>query len=168
MPRYLIIRYEGHPFLVRLSKVIQTLLEGGWQCDVLIPEGAIGSTNVGKEMGRDLAREVSLHFFPVATTGRDRLGRGPAWIAVFGNRAFERQLTQLLRAQHYDAILVKDTPCLEAVFRCIEALPGVHPRVFCDMYENMSEQIYDFFIRYGNWQSRLRARALGLIRHIRR
>jgi glycosyltransferase involved in cell wall biosynthesis len=35
------------------------------------------------------------------------------------------------------------------------------------MYENMSEQVYDFFIRYGSWRTRVRARALGLIRHIK-
>ncbi|HEX8597680.1 MAG TPA: glycosyltransferase family 4 protein [Chloroflexia bacterium] len=170
MPRVLVIRYEGQPFLVRMSKLLRTMLDSGWQVDVLIPRGGLGATNVSKEMGRDLTGEVTLLEFPheLPRTIPERLLYRLSGTGFFGSSEFRRYLTGLLSRQKYDLIWAKDTPILPAVFHAIKRSGHPPVRVVCDMYENITEQVYDTFVRYGKLYERLLTQASLLISRLRR
>ncbi len=170
MPRVLVIRYEGGPFLNRMSKVLMTMLDGGWECDVLIPQNGIGPTNVAEEMGRDVSKRVHLREFPAQppSTLPARIVYLLSGAPLFGTRAFAHYLTGLLRTQAYDLIWVKDTASLPVAFRCLAESNHQQVRVICDMYENMTEQIYDTLVRFGSRRSRARAYLSLLVPRARR
>lgn len=173
MPKVLVIRYEGHPFHVRMSKVLRTILDAGWECDVLIPENGLGTVNVSREMGRDLANEVRLLQFPhqLPRSIPERLAYRLSATGFFGTRKFRDFLTDLLSREAYNLVWVKDTPTLPLVFQA--AAESGHPpvRIVCDMYENMSAHIYDTHMRYGRLHDRallLLSRAIQRVRRIER
>lgn len=168
MGKVLIVRYEGTPFAIRMSKVIRTILDAGWQCDVLIPRDGLGEVNVSREMGWDLSSKVRLFEFPTPSTLADRLSAKITSSACFGSRLFEDYLTQLLRLQEYNVVMVKDTYCLRRVFRSLQRARQDRTRVVCDMYENATAQAYDHLIGFGNWRSRVKTIGRALIPRIRR
>ncbi|MDQ5823008.1 MAG: glycosyltransferase family 4 protein [Chloroflexota bacterium] len=170
MPKVLVIRYEGQPFQVRMSKLLRTMLDAGWQVDVLIPRGGLGAINVSREMGRDLSGEVTLLEFPhdLPRSIPQRLLYRLTGTGFFGSTGFRLYLTGLLSTQNYDVIWAKDTPILPAVFHAIEKSGHSPVRVVCDMYENITEQVYDTFVRYGRPHERLLTLASLLISRLRR
>lgn len=167
MPRVLVVRYEGQPFLIRMSKVIGTILDSGWECDILIPENGLGKTNVSKEMGHDLGERVRIFEFPVPGSRPARFWRSLTAATLLGSREFERRLTTLLAGEHYDLVWVKDTPTLPIVFRALARAGKPHIKVVCDMYENVTQLIYDDLIRFGNWRTRASARVRRLLPRLR-
>jgi glycosyltransferase involved in cell wall biosynthesis len=159
MPRVLVIRYEGQPFQIRMSKVLQTMLDAGYEVDVLIPHGRVGANNVSREMGHDLSPFVRLLEFPLPDPASRSLPSMLLYVLsgsnIFGTADFKRYLHDLLARERYDLVWVKDTPVLPVVFSTLGATG--HPRipVVCDMYENMSQQLYDTLIRFGTLRTRL-------------
>lgn len=152
--RALIIRYEGMPFLIRMSKMLRTVLDCGWECDLLIPQGGVGKVNISKEVGRDLAQEVRIHEFPRPRPGIERLLAAAGGPGAIHDRYFRQTLQDLLTRNAYSVVVVKDTPPLRQVFAALQASGQALLPVMCDMYENASEQSYDMNIRYGSWQRR--------------
>jgi glycosyltransferase involved in cell wall biosynthesis len=155
-PRVLIIRYEGTPFAIRMSKVIKNILDICWECDVLIPENGFGKVNVSKELGWDLSNEVRLLEFPVVKKNL----RNKYWMRIIGyfpvvDRAFEEFLVNVLVNNPYTLIMVKDSHVLNHVFSALARTGGEHIPVVCDMYENASEQLFDSQIRFGSWIRKL-------------
>jgi glycosyltransferase involved in cell wall biosynthesis len=163
MPKVLVIRFQGSPFHIRMSKVLRTILDSGWQCDILYAARGIGNTNVSKEMGRDLSAEVVLREFPAPDGRWAKLRRWITAEAVFGSQELEASLLATLRQQRYDLLWVKDSPCLPLVFRCLERAGQADTRVVCDMYENAAEQLRDSLLTFGDWRSRWVAHGLRLL-----
>lgn len=155
MPRVLMIRYEGYPFMIRMSKVIMTLLAAGWECDLLIPRQRIGS-NVSKEMGHDVALRVRLFEF---TSDHSFSTHCHHWLygkhGVVHDPAFAAELLKQLRSEQYDLLWVKDTHCLPLVFSCLDQLGDPGLRVVCDIYENAPAQLHDQYVSFGNVGLRL-------------
>jgi glycosyltransferase involved in cell wall biosynthesis len=167
-PRLLIIRYEGYPFAVRMSKVIRTILDSGWDCDILIRKGTLGKINVSKEMGRDLTKEVAIHEFENVKSYRDRLLQKLKGPENLHNPVFVRTLIQQLKEVSYDAVLVKDTHSLGQVFKALKEGGFNNLPVISDMYENASEQWYDYFIRHGSLKSRFLTTIRFVIQRIKK
>lgn len=166
--KVLIIRYEGNPFAIRMSKVIKTILEAGLQCDVLIPQDGLGTVDVGREMGWDIASKVRLYEFPLLSSSPGILYNRITGGSLFGGQLFESYLTELLCCQEYDVIMVKDTQCLRRVFRARQRAGRDMTRIVCDMYENATAQLYDYTIRFGSWRQRLGAVGRALIPRLRK
>ena len=164
--RVLVVRHEGPAFCIRMSKVIATMLDCGWQCDVLMRQSSVADINVAREMGRDLSTEVEI--FKVRSSRR-RITAYKKMISgqfLFGTRRFKRQLARLLSCRPYRLIWVKDSPCLALVFRSLQIAGRTQTRVVCDIYENAVPYIYDRRVRYGTWRARLLTRAQRLLPHL--
>ena len=161
--RILIVRHEGPAFCIRMSKVIATMLDCGWECDVLMRRSSVAEINVAREMGRDLSTEVEI--FKVRSSRR-RITAYKKMISgqfLFGTRRFKRQLARLLSCRPYRLIWVKDSPCLALVFRSLQRAARAETRVVCDIYENALPYTYDRRVRYGTWRARLLTRAQRLL-----
>lgn len=163
----LIVRYEGNPFAIRMSKVIKTALDLGKECHILIPQNGIGTVNVGREMGWDTSSRAKLLEFPVPRSLPDRLHSKITGADVFGTQQFEDRLSDVLRKYAYDFVMVKDTHCLERVFRARQRSGRAETKVVCDMYENATAQLYDSAIRFGSWSKRLRTVGQALVPRLR-
>jgi len=168
MAKVLVVRYEGTPFAIRMSKVIRTILGVGWHCDILIPKEGMGEINVSREMGWDLERKTNLFEFPTPSTTAERLEAKLLGPRPLRDRLFQVYLTQMLRSREYDVVLVKDTLCLAQVFEAVRAADQREPVVVCDMYENATEQWYDHLIRFGTWRSRAATAIRASISRLRR
>jgi glycosyltransferase involved in cell wall biosynthesis len=168
-PKVLVVRYEGTPFHVRMSKVIETIVDAGWDCDVLIPENGLGRVNVAAELGRDLASDVRIHEFTLAESRLARLARIAFSDDPFARPGFVRSMRRLLLDGGYRMVWVKDSTVLATVFRCIDRL-GMAGRILvvCDVFENVPEQMMDTYLRFGRPGIRFAARALRLIPRARK
>lgn len=169
MRRVLIVRYEGSPFDIRMSKVIEEMRDAGWECDVLVPAGGRGlaQNNVAGEFGRDLAGEVRWREFSVAGGAAARLRRVLTASRVFGTAEFESCLREAVRAERYDVVWVKESPCLPSVFRALACAGRPETPVVCDMYENSIEQQYDTQVRFGTPLTRTAAALRRLLPRLR-
>jgi glycosyltransferase involved in cell wall biosynthesis len=151
-PRVLIIRYEGTPFAIRMSKVIRNILDCGWEVDVLIPENGLGKVNVSKEMGRDLSEEVQIIEFPINNNKLFKQWQRILTVFPITDSLFEQFLVNLVQKNSYSLIIVKDSHVLNHVFSALSKTYMDQVPVACDMYENASEQLYDHLVRFGSWK----------------
>ncbi|MEI6519760.1 MAG: glycosyltransferase family 4 protein [bacterium] len=155
MSKVLIIRTEGLPFRVRMSKVIWSILASDWECDILIPEGKLGNINIGREMGFDVSEKVRVLEYSKNKkfkSSMTKLFRGSSGVVC--DKGLADYLEQLIKKVTYDVIMVKDTPALPIVFRILAKTGRKEIRVVCDMHENTPAYIYDSRIRFGNPYSR--------------
>jgi len=145
MKKILIVRYEGSPFAIRMSKVIITLLECGFEIDILIPFEKKGGQTYCHSTGMSLDKLVNIYFF-----------RENRYLNFFDKTNlshgydFEYQLKSLLKRKKYSAILVKDSHKLSSIFRIIEKNKIEKTPVICDMYENAVEQHRDYYYKFAS------------------
>ena len=147
--RALIIRYEGFPFLLRMSKVIFRLLDCNFHVDILIPSGKEGKPLYGNKEGFKLKDRVSIHTFPVKSSLWWRLLTYVDKSSLLRDLEFETSLVKLLEKNRYDVIIVKDSHKLKATFNTIDKLGTVDTPVVCDMHENAVEQAMDYRVRFA-------------------
>lgn len=149
--KILIVRYEGNPFAVRMSKVIITLLECGFDIDILIPLGKKGIQTYRYSDGRCLDKIVNIYYFPTHGRFFNYLNRSSLLYDYF----FESRLEILLKEKKYIAILVKDSHKLSAVFRVAKRTECQDVPIICDMYENAIEQHRDYCFRFASFQRKI-------------
>ena len=154
MPRLLYVCAEGSPFITRGSRVLGTILDAGWDVDVLIPAGGLGRANVARDMGRDLAGVVHVHECPADRGPGASLVRTLTGEGYFGSAALEDSVCRLVGGGEYTAILVKESSPLGRVFGGLRRA-GAHVPVACEMVEPRVPQVYDSLVTYGTWRTRL-------------
>ena len=140
MKKVLIIRYEGNPFFIRMSKEIETIRKIGCEIDLLIPCDSVGNVNILREFNRDPEVYVNLHFFSKSKN---------KFCKIFNNELYDKhfikKLTSLILTHQYQYIIVKDTGCLYNVFRALKKSASKIP-VICSMYENSVPMLKDYSI----------------------
>lgn len=165
--RVLMIRYEGNPFAVRMSKTILTLLDAGYEIDILVPHGKKGISTYRSKSDRPLEELVNLHFFRTRLTLPWRVSKLLDKSMLQRDPAFESKLEQLVRTREYTAIVVKDSHKLPAVFRLLDRNGLATTPVVCDMYENVTEQTADYFIRFASFRRRMLTRLVLAVPRLR-
>ena len=154
--RALVVRYEGFPFAIRMSKVLSILLECDFEVDVIVPEDRIGNDTYSTQDGRTLRDQVNIITFKMREGFCEKIKAKVNPSFVTGDRYFNACLEKQLRSGSYDLIILKDTHKLEYLFNIIDKRGLSDVRVMCDMYENASEQAYDMYYRYGRpWRKAL-------------
>lgn len=167
MPRALLVRPEGSPFATRTSRVLCTILDAGWDCDILIHEGGLGRLNEAAAMGRDLRAEVAIHEFSVRPEWWHRVARQASGANYFGTAELRQSLAELVSRRPYDLIIVKDSPSLGSVFAALDRTPHARIPVACEMVEPRVAQAYDSLVRYGTLTTRITARARRILPRLR-
>jgi glycosyltransferase involved in cell wall biosynthesis len=165
MKKVLVIRYEGIPFAIRMSKEIQTILDLGFECDIFIPDDGIGNINVSKDVGRDLSTKVSIKTFKSMTSlkGINRISK--IWRDEIYDLEFIIALKKLMRESKYSSIWVKDSKSLRQIYSVLDEL-GVSIPVHCTMYENAYWQAVDGYnfgslkqkilYKFRNWLNKIK------------
>lgn len=166
MPRALIVRAEGSPFGTRLARVIRTLRDEGWECDVVHAQGTLTRSDP-TAVGRDLREEVRLHEFPAPRDIATRIVQQMTGSGYFGSERMRQIIRQLLAGAEYQLILVKDSPALVSVFAVLDGYNRADIPVICEMVEPRVAQAYDSLIRYGTWATRLSARVRRILPRLR-
>ena len=166
MPRVLIVRAEGSPFGTRLARVIRTLRDEGWECDVVHAQGVLGRSDP-TAVGRDLRREVHLHEFPAPRGLTTRIVQQMTGSGYFGSDRMRQVILHLLAGAEYQLILVKDSPALVSVFAVLDRLNRADIPVVCEMVEPRVAQAYDSLIRYGTWVTKLSAHVRRILPRLR-
>jgi glycosyltransferase involved in cell wall biosynthesis len=166
MPRALIVRAEGSPFGTRLARVIRTLRDEGWECDVVHAQGTLGRSDP-TAVGRDLREEVHLYEFPAPRGVVTKILQQMTGSGYFGSERMRQLIRQLVTRTEYQLILVKDSPALVSVFDVLDGCNRAGVPVICEMVEPRVAQAYDSLIRYGTWATRLSAHVRRILPKLR-
>lgn len=160
----MIVRYEGNPFAVRMSKVIVTLIECEFSIDILIPEGQKGQLTYNYKDGRPLDEVVSIYYFLNKKSFFKKLVRFIDKTNLYKDFSFEKRFNILINTNNYSCILVKDSHRLPTVFKFLKKNKMKIP-VVCDMYENVLEQHRDRYFRFAPlWRKIITVTMLNILR----
>lgn len=166
MPRALVIRAEGPPFGTRLARVIRTLRDDAWECDIVHAGGTLGRSDPAA-VGRDLRDEVRLYEFGAPRGTAARILQQVTGSGYFGTSFMRQRIRQLVTETDYQLIVVKDSPALVSVFAVLDDLHRTDIPVICEMVEPRVAQAYDSLIRYGTWATQLSAYARRILPRLR-
>ena len=157
MKNILIVRTDGKPFAIRMSKFIYILQKHGFHCTILVPENYDKKLNVGEEMGWINDHRIIIITYSNPNTSFHKL-RQKLLCNFFGNKSLTKTLYKLVSENEYQAIFVKDSQPLGRVFKAISLSKRQYVPVICDLYENVREQQYDNYFRY----SKIKHKSLAL------
>lgn len=152
MKKILIIRHEGYPFRIRMTKTIHTLIKNDYKCDILIPIGTAGDDEILRNYFIDVSN-IKIYTFQNPKSLIIRLFYMITGHNIFGGWEFKITLKALLERNDYYAILLKDSHCLATVFKTLfrhERLNHNKIKVVLDMYENAVEQMKDHRLKSRN------------------
>lgn len=157
MKNALVLRYDGSVFAIRMSKVLEHIIDSGYKCDVAVPKGRFNKiVNVSAEMGRDLSKEIDLYHLDSTVNHKYK----SFFIKKFGlpemwDPLFYKNLKNMIKESQYDLIVCKDTKSLKMVFKAIK-YSGKDIPVICDMYENCIYQLRDKWLTFGSIKTKLK------------